>query len=242
MVFTHHQDGKQTKFLALDKCLPRRKFLQVIDIPTPNYGAPFKINLDPDWLAILKSTNDFMRVSKDIKRLDQKKRVSKDIEEVRRTFNGEYSYPCSFTPTAPIYLTNNNNNNRKNNNNKININKNNNENDLLYINDQTEWWCGKLGLKNPFKVFKESGYDNDLCNVTVDNPDEIKLDEEDDYDDDGDDSSCVVKCVNPDEINLDDDDEEEDGDDVKEGDGNDDGESTVGGEKKLLPPMTSKLK
>ncbi|KAG6896541.1 hypothetical protein C0992_007537 [Termitomyces sp. T32_za158] len=51
-----------TKFLALDKCLPRRRFLEVIDFPIPasdqtksSSSAKPTLSFDPVWLAITRA-------------------------------------------------------------------------------------------------------------------------------------------------------------------------------------------
>lgn len=42
------QGALETKFLALDKCLPRRQYLEVVDIPTPEYDARIAaISIEP---------------------------------------------------------------------------------------------------------------------------------------------------------------------------------------------------
>jgi lariat debranching enzyme len=54
--------NKVVRFLALDKCLPGRKFLQLLDIeplsqPSPNspsIGHRFHLEYDPEWLAITR--------------------------------------------------------------------------------------------------------------------------------------------------------------------------------------------
>jgi lariat debranching enzyme len=51
-----------TRFMALDKCLPRREFFHVLDIPSPLDGGqePYQFEYDPEWLAILRATDDLI--------------------------------------------------------------------------------------------------------------------------------------------------------------------------------------
>ncbi|KAH8380598.1 hypothetical protein KR009_011616 [Drosophila setifemur] len=75
-----------TKFLALDKCLPRRGFLQVVDIASdPIEGNP-RLEYDPEWLAILHSTNHLISVKENYYYLPGKKA-------------GEITERYNFTPT-----------------------------------------------------------------------------------------------------------------------------------------------
>ncbi|KAJ7600763.1 DBR1-domain-containing protein [Mycena floridula] len=57
--------GSETRFLALDKCLPRRQFLEVIDYPSPlPSSAPLALSFDPEWLAITKAFHPFLSTNR----------------------------------------------------------------------------------------------------------------------------------------------------------------------------------
>lgn len=106
----HGEKGeKQTKFLALDKCLPRRQFLQVLEIGKP-VGKEEEVLLkyDTAWLAILRSTNHLLSVEKkpryppgpgSTERWDFTP-TSEEIDEVKKRLGGDLEVPYNFEQTA----------------------------------------------------------------------------------------------------------------------------------------------
>ncbi|EPQ50728.1 DBR1-domain-containing protein [Gloeophyllum trabeum ATCC 11539] len=56
---------KVTTFIALDKCLPRRQFLEVVDVGSPQAGdgAP-RLAYDPEWLAITRAFQPWLSTSR----------------------------------------------------------------------------------------------------------------------------------------------------------------------------------
>ncbi|CAB4017083.1 Lariat debranching enzyme [Paramuricea clavata] len=164
----HSQTGKVTNFLALDKCLPRRKYLEVIDVGEPK--GPLELSYDAEWLAITKSTLPLMNTEpvhtklpyaeSVIATLKPNEAVIKDVKEL---FDGDLKIPENFTQNVALY---NPARHRKH----VQV--------TAGTNPQTDSFCRKLKIRNPFWVTDLPG------DVTSENPDEISLSDEDDDGDD----------------------------------------------------------
>ncbi|GFR63347.1 lariat debranching enzyme [Elysia marginata] len=103
--------GKSTRFLALDKCLPRRNFLQVLEIPHKEEEG-LKIKLDPEWLTILKKTDHLLKLSPGTVYMPgpgggEKYNFAASDEELHdiiETFGEDMTLPENFVHTAPPIL------------------------------------------------------------------------------------------------------------------------------------------
>jgi len=104
---------RTTRFLSLDKCLPRRDFLQVMDVE-PMEIAPPTLTYDEEWLAILKSTYPLLSISKYSARLPRpgnNDRIDygasqEEIKFVRQRLaqsSHGIEIPDNFAQTAPLY-------------------------------------------------------------------------------------------------------------------------------------------
>ncbi|CAK6967693.1 lariat debranching enzyme [Scomber scombrus] len=100
-----------TKFLSLDKCLPHREFLQVVDVPD-RPGSSEGLEYDPEWLAILKATNSLQRTTPHPWNPPENNGLherwdftasEEDMMQVVEELSGELGIPDNFTRTVPAY-------------------------------------------------------------------------------------------------------------------------------------------
>ena len=160
----HSQTGKVTNFLALDKCLPRRKYLEVIDMGEPK--GPLELSYDAEWLAITKATMPLLNTEPVYTKLPHVESViatlkpnEEAIKEVKKLFNGNLKIPENFTQTVPLY---NPSKHKKH----IQV--------TASTNPLTDEFCKTLKIRNPFWM---TDFPSD---VTSENPDEISLSDDDD--------------------------------------------------------------
>ncbi|CAG5123803.1 unnamed protein product [Candidula unifasciata] len=149
--------GKSTKFLSLDKCLPRRSFLQVLDVP--HGKEPLKIKLDPEWLGILKKTDHLLNITSSNRYMPgpgcgERYEFTVDDSEIKKmvdTFGGDLTLPNNFVHTSPPLEGNPDAASRQR------------RQDLVIrVNPQTTLLCSMLGITDPNMKFLS-------CQELVDN-------------------------------------------------------------------------
>lgn len=145
-----------TQFLALDKCTPRREFLQLLEIqPISEQDGvqsrrPYRLQYDKEWLAILRVFSNDLQLGDpnaspspnkgDAVYKPQIIEEEKWIEE-NVVKPGKLDVPENFTIVAPVYDS------------SVPITTQ--QMPLDYNNPQTAQFCELIGIENKFHVSEE---------------------------------------------------------------------------------------
>lgn len=147
--------NKVTNFLALDKCLPKRKFLQILSIDPisqiqSSSTPPFKLLYDKEWLAITRVFANDLELGDITSQIPPNKGESHYLpliaaEEAWVDENiiksGLMEIPENFEITAPVYDA------------EVGIGTN--EIPKEYTNPQTTAFCKLVGIENKFHASEE---------------------------------------------------------------------------------------
>uniref|UniRef100_A0A1A7X4N3 Debranching enzyme homolog 1 n=1 Tax=Iconisemion striatum TaxID=60296 RepID=A0A1A7X4N3_9TELE len=197
-----------TKFLSLDKCLPYREFLQVVDLPDRPSSSE-GLEYDPEWLAILKATNSLQRTTPQPWNPPENNglherwdfRASEEaMMQVVEDLGGELGISDNFSQTVPPYTPSNPQPHVQ---------------PSHSTNPQTTELCAKLGL---IDIYAQAGQEGGSLGRSlgstgreeeeVEDGSVLSTDEPSEYPSD---TSGLSSSFNPDEITLEDEWEEEEG-------------------------------
>lgn len=177
---------KTTKFLAIDKCLPGRDFLQILEFPEKS-ERPFELSYDTEWLAVLQATNHLLSTSRDIVHMPSKGYCSKwkynvnmkQMAAVRTAFGDDLKIPDSFDQTVRVYDPNSIERNSKQ--------------PSLMINPQTTALCSRLQVIDPCVILMGgSSEPGELAGPVLPPEEETHSDDGNDADDDTSESSRIL--------------------------------------------------
>lgn len=146
----HEDTGKVTKFLALDKCLPKRRFLQVLELESdcPDDGD-LVFEYDLEWLTILHITNHLVHVKNSSNYMPGPNGsgrynftpTDEEKEHVRSKLDCDLKIPDNFCRTVEPY------NIQKNLDVSMDF-----EQPKSQINPQTMSFCDRLGIDDPLSL------------------------------------------------------------------------------------------
>ncbi|XP_032121343.1 lariat debranching enzyme isoform X2 [Sapajus apella] len=195
------QTAKTTRFLALDKCLPHRDFLQILEIEH-DPSAPDCLEYDIEWLTILRATNDLINVTEHLWNMPENNGLharwdysatEEAMKEVLEKLNHDLKVPRNFSVTAACY----------------DPSKPQTQMQLIHrISPQTTEFCAQLGITDINIRLQKSKAEHHLCGEDEEQDDVESNDSGEDRSEYNTDTSAL-SSINPDEIMLD----EEEGED-----------------------------
>ncbi|KAK9537314.1 hypothetical protein VZT92_004943 [Zoarces viviparus] len=190
-----------TKFLSLDKCLPHREFLQIVDVPE-RPGSSEGLEYDPEWLAILKSTNSLQNTAPhpwnppENNGLHQRWDFTPSeaaMMQVVKDLGGDLAVPDNFSRTVQPYDPNKPQPHAT---------------PSCSTNPQTTELCATLGLTDLYAHVGQGGGDLSRIQRSTGEGDDDDGGESAEYPTD---TSGLSSSYNPDEITIEDEWEEEEG-------------------------------
>ncbi|KAB1283231.1 Lariat debranching enzyme [Camelus dromedarius] len=209
VTLTHHlgakdkgQSAKATKFLALDKCLPHRDFLQVIEIEH-DPSAPDYLEYDTEWLAILRATDDLINVTERLWNMPENNGLhtrwdysatKEAMNEVLEKLNHDLKIPSNFSVTAPCY----------------DPSKPQTQMQLVHrISPQTTEFCARLGITDINVRLQKAKEKHQLCD-DYEGQDDVESNDSGEDPSEYNTDTSALSSINPDEIILDEEEEYED--------------------------------